>query len=42
MMMESNVQGIAPMLTEAGFDDVASGPTRSPFLAFVSGKKPTS
>ncbi len=42
MMMESNVQGIAPMLTEAGFGNVASGPTRSPFLAFVSGRKPTS
>jgi len=41
MMMESNVRGIAPMLTEAGFGDVACGPTRSAFLAFVSGKKPT-
>jgi hypothetical protein len=28
------------MLKEAGFVDVASGPTRSMFLAFVSGKKP--
>ena len=42
MMLESNVRGIAPMLKEAGFDNIASGPTRSPFLAFVSGKKPTS
>lgn len=42
MMMESNVQDITPMLTEAGFGDVTSGPTRSPFLDFVSGRKPTS
>jgi len=42
MMMESNVRGIVPILMEAGFVDVASGPTHSPFLAFVSGKKPTS
>jgi ubiquinone/menaquinone biosynthesis C-methylase UbiE len=40
MMMRSNVSVIPPMLTETGFIDVASGPTRSPFLAFVSGKKP--
>ncbi len=40
MMMQSNVKGIPPMLREAGFIDVASGPTRSAFLAFVSGKKP--
>lgn len=42
MMMQSNVGSIPPMLTEAGFVAVASGPTRSAFLAFVSGKKPTS
>ena len=42
MMMQSNVWGIPPMLTETGFVDVASGPTRSAFLAFVSGKKPIS
>jgi ubiquinone/menaquinone biosynthesis C-methylase UbiE len=41
MMMQSNVWVIPPMLTETGFVDVASGPTRSAFLAFVSGKKPT-
>ena len=41
MMMQSNVWGIPPMLTETGFVEVASGPTRSVFLAFVSGKKPT-
>jgi ubiquinone/menaquinone biosynthesis C-methylase UbiE len=40
-MMQSNVWGIPPMLAEAGFVDVASGPTCSAFLAFVSGKKPT-
>jgi ubiquinone/menaquinone biosynthesis C-methylase UbiE len=39
-MMQSNVRSIPAMLTEAGFVDVASGPTRSAFLAFVSGKKP--
>ena len=39
-MMQSNVWGIPPMLTEAGFTGVASGSTRSAFLAFVSGKKP--
>lgn len=40
-MMESNVWSIPSMLNNAGFVDVASGPTRSLFLAFVSGKKPT-
>ncbi len=40
MMAQSNVRVIPPMLTEAGFVDVASGPTRSAFLAFVSGNKP--
>jgi ubiquinone/menaquinone biosynthesis C-methylase UbiE len=39
-MMQSNVWGIPPVLTETGFVDVTSGPTRSAFLAFVSGKKP--
>jgi len=39
-MMQSNVWSIPSMLTEAGFVDVTSGPTRSAFLAFVSGKKP--
>jgi ubiquinone/menaquinone biosynthesis C-methylase UbiE len=41
MMMQSNVSSIPPMLMEAGFIVVASGPTRSALLAFVSGKKPT-
>ncbi len=40
MMMRSNVERIPPMLTEAGFVEVAFGPTRSAFLAFVSGRKP--
>jgi ubiquinone/menaquinone biosynthesis C-methylase UbiE len=39
-MMHSTVWNIPSMLTEAGFVEVASGPTRSAFLAFVSGKKP--
>jgi demethylmenaquinone methyltransferase/2-methoxy-6-polyprenyl-1,4-benzoquinol methylase/phosphoethanolamine N-methyltransferase len=38
-MMQSNVSSLSPMLTEAGFVDVGSGPTRSPFLDFVRGKK---
>jgi hypothetical protein len=29
------------MLKEAGFAEVASGPTRSAMVAFVSGTKPT-
>jgi len=40
MMQASNVWSIPLMLTETGFVDVASGPTRSAFLAFVSGRKP--
>ncbi len=40
-MMQTNVWGIPYMLTETGFVDVASGLTRSAYLAFVSGKKPT-
>ncbi len=39
-MLQSNVQNLPPMLTEAGFVEVASGPTRSAFLAFVRGRKP--
>lgn len=41
-MMHSTMQGIPPMLAEAGFRDVASGPTRSAILAFASAKKPIS
>ena len=40
MMMQSNVESILPMVSEAGFVNVASGPTRSALLAFVNGKKP--
>lgn len=39
MMMQSNISSIPPLLKEAGFVDVAFGPTRSSLLAFVSGKK---
>jgi demethylmenaquinone methyltransferase/2-methoxy-6-polyprenyl-1,4-benzoquinol methylase/phosphoethanolamine N-methyltransferase len=39
-MMHSDMSAILPMLVEAGFVDVDSGPTRSAFLAFVSGRKP--
>lgn len=42
MMMASSVEALPSMLTEAGFADVALEPARSAFLAFVSGKKPTS
>ncbi len=42
MMRQSNVQSLPPMLAEAGFVDIASGPTRSAFLAFASGVKPLS
>lgn len=40
-MMQTNVSAIPPMLMETGFVDVASGPTHSAILAFVSAKKPT-
>jgi demethylmenaquinone methyltransferase/2-methoxy-6-polyprenyl-1,4-benzoquinol methylase/phosphoethanolamine N-methyltransferase len=39
-MMQTDVNVIPPMFAEAGFTEVASGATRSAFLAFVSGKKP--
>ncbi len=39
-MMQTNVWGLPEMLKKAGFVEVSSGPTRSGFLAFVSGKKP--
>ncbi len=38
-MMETSAWTLPPMLQEAGFVEVTSGPTRSGFLAFVSGKK---
>ncbi len=39
-MMQTNIWSLPPMLASAGFVEVTSGPTRSAFLAFVSGKKP--
>lgn len=40
-MMQTDVRDIPPMLAEAGFVQVASGPMRAGFLAFVRGRKPT-
>lgn len=40
-MMQSNLERITPMLKETGFIDVASGPTQSVFLTFLSGTKPS-
>jgi len=39
-MMQTSAWNLPPMLKEAGFADVSAGPTRSGFLAFVSGRKP--
>jgi ubiquinone/menaquinone biosynthesis C-methylase UbiE len=39
-MMQTSLKGIPEMLAETGFTAIATGPTRSAFLAFVSGKKP--
>jgi len=39
-MMQASVWDISPMLKDAGFVELASGLTRSAYLAFVSGKKP--
>ncbi len=39
-MMQTDVKSIPPLFSAAGFVEVSSGPTRSAFLAFVSGKKP--
>ncbi len=41
-MMQANTRNLPPLLKEAGFVEVASGPTRSVFLGFVSGRKPAS
>ena len=38
-MMQTSTWSLPPMLEDAGFAEVTSGPTRSGFLAFVSGKK---
>ncbi|MBE0476702.1 MAG: methyltransferase domain-containing protein [Coriobacteriia bacterium] len=40
MMQSADLSAIPGMLSEAGFVDVASGPTRSAFLGFVSGRRP--
>jgi hypothetical protein len=39
-MMHTNVWSLPPMLASAGYAEVTSGPTRSSFLALVSGMKP--
>ncbi|MGA7195363.1 MAG: methyltransferase domain-containing protein [Anaerolineales bacterium] len=39
-MMHTNVSNIPLLFSAAGFVEVTSGPTRSLFLAFVSGTKP--
>jgi ubiquinone/menaquinone biosynthesis C-methylase UbiE len=41
-MMQTNMLALPGMLAQAGFVEVASGPTRSAFLAFVSARKPAS
>ena len=39
-MMQTSTRDLPALLKEAGFAEVAAGPTRSKFLAFVSGKNP--
>lgn len=39
-MMQTDVWSLPGMLSEAGFEEVDSGATRSAILAYVSGKKP--
>jgi demethylmenaquinone methyltransferase/2-methoxy-6-polyprenyl-1,4-benzoquinol methylase/phosphoethanolamine N-methyltransferase len=39
-MLEATMADLPGLLTDAGFVEVSSGPTRASFLAFVSGKKP--
>ena len=39
-MMQTDEWDLTQLVKEAGFDEVTSGPTRSAFLAFVSGRKP--
>ncbi|MGZ6316555.1 MAG: methyltransferase domain-containing protein [Anaerolineales bacterium] len=41
-MMQTEIRGVLPLLTAAGFVEVTWGPTRSAFLAFAGGKKPAS
>ena len=40
VMMQSKVSSLIPMLAEAGFDNLAFGPTRSVFMGFARGNKP--
>jgi demethylmenaquinone methyltransferase/2-methoxy-6-polyprenyl-1,4-benzoquinol methylase/phosphoethanolamine N-methyltransferase len=39
-MMQTSIHHLPAMLADAGFVEISSGPTRSTFLAFVSGNKP--
>ena len=39
-MMHASLSGIPSMLSEAGFIEITTGPTRSVFLGSVSGIKP--
>ncbi|PKN93673.1 MAG: methyltransferase type 11 [Chloroflexi bacterium HGW-Chloroflexi-6] len=39
-MMQTSVWHLSPILSKLGYINVASGPTRSAFLAFVRGDKP--
>ena len=39
-MMQADVWKLPTMLESAGFVEITSGPTRSSFLAFVSGRRP--
>jgi ubiquinone/menaquinone biosynthesis C-methylase UbiE len=39
-MMQTDTWKLPPMVESAGFVEVTSGPTRSAFLAYVSGRKP--
>ena len=39
-MMQVNVRKLLPMVAEAGYVDISTGPTRSAILAFVSATKP--
>lgn len=39
-MMQTSAWNLPPMLKDAGFVEVTSGPTRSAALGFVSGEKP--
>ena len=39
-MMHTDTWSLPPLVTAAGFVETTSGPTRSAFLAFVSGRKP--